>query len=134
MNPINRKKRNGNIYENQRTHQNEEFKIKLFEIIHYMWLYVCVWHCFCVRYIPAHYEDHSSESNYKFISEILKTYSRYMYSQQVILKPGTQMRDMYDALPFPLIFKVYLFNVLNPDDVMVGKKPILQEIGPFVFK
>lgn len=57
-----------------------------------------------------------------------------MLSQQVILKPGTQMRDMYDVLPFPMIFKIYLFNVLNPDDVMVGKKPKLQEIGPFVFQ
>lgn len=57
-----------------------------------------------------------------------------MHSQQVILKPGTQMRDMYDALPFPLIFKVYFFDVLNPDEVMDGKKPKLQEIGPYVFQ
>lgn len=44
------------------------------------------------------------------------------------------MRDMYNALPFPLIFKVYLFNVLNPDEVMRGAKPKLQEIGPYVFE
>lgn len=59
---------------------------------------------------------------------------RYVYLQMVTLKPGTLMRGMYDVLPFPMIFKVYFFNVLNPDDVMVGQKPILQEVGPFVFQ
>lgn len=44
------------------------------------------------------------------------------------------MRDMYDALPFPLIFKVYIFNVLNPDEVMQGNKPSFEEIGPYVFE
>lgn len=44
------------------------------------------------------------------------------------------MRDMYDALPFPLIFKVYLFNVENPDEVMQGAKPKLTEVGPYVFE
>lgn len=44
------------------------------------------------------------------------------------------MREMYDALPFPLIFKIYLFNVLNPDDVMNGGKPKLEEVGPYVFE
>lgn len=58
----------------------------------------------------------------------------FRYIQQVILKPGTQMRDMYDALPFPLIFKVYIFNVLNPDEVMQGNKPRFEEIGPYVFE
>lgn len=44
------------------------------------------------------------------------------------------MRDMYNVLPFPLIFKVYLWHVLNPDEVMTGAKPKLQEVGPFVFE
>lgn len=54
--------------------------------------------------------------------------------QQVILKPGTQMREMYDDLPFPLIFKVYLFHVENPDEVHLGGKPKLREVGPYVFE
>lgn len=52
----------------------------------------------------------------------------------MILKPGTQMRDMYDVLPFPLIFKVYLFHVENTAEVQEGGKPHLREIGPFVFE
>lgn len=44
------------------------------------------------------------------------------------------MRDMYNELPFPLIFKVYLFHVLNPDEVMKGGKPKFEERGPYVFE
>ncbi|KAJ6632868.1 Sensory neuron membrane protein 1 [Pseudolycoriella hygida] len=59
---------------------------------------------------------------------------RAILKSQVVLKPGTRMRDMYDALPFPLIFKVYLWHVLNPDEVMMGAKPKFQEVGPYVFE
>lgn len=44
------------------------------------------------------------------------------------------MRDMYNELPFPLIYKIYLFHVLNPDEVMKGGKPKFEERGPYVFE
>lgn len=54
--------------------------------------------------------------------------------QQLKLTPGTQMRDMFTEVPFPLDFKIYIFNVTNKDEVNVGAKPKLQEIGPFYFE
>lgn len=44
------------------------------------------------------------------------------------------MREMYEVLPFPLVFKVYLFHVENPDEVQLGGKPHMKEVGPFVFE
>lgn len=41
---------------------------------------------------------------------------------------------MYLRPPFPIEFKVYFFNVTNPEDVEKGSKPIVQEVGPYVFE
>ncbi|XP_011499318.1 PREDICTED: sensory neuron membrane protein 1 [Ceratosolen solmsi marchali] len=53
---------------------------------------------------------------------------------QVALKPGSDMRGMWSKLPFALEFRVYLFNVTNPDEIKAGQKPILREVGPFFFE
>lgn len=44
------------------------------------------------------------------------------------------MRDIYDELPFPLTFNVYLFNITNPDHVQTGDIPKLQQIGPYRYR
>lgn len=44
------------------------------------------------------------------------------------------MRDMFTEVPFPLDFKIYLFNITNKDEVNHGGKPKLQEVGPFYFE
>lgn len=41
---------------------------------------------------------------------------------------------MFEELPFPLDFKIYMFNTTNPDEVSKGAKPKLQEIGPYHFQ
>lgn len=100
-----------------------------------MWCHVCVFFRICLWYFSAYTEVYSPKCKTNLVfNKIFIIYLRISSTQQVILKPGTQMRDMYDALPFPLIFKVYFFNVLNPDDVMSGGKPQLEEIGPYVFQ
>ena len=30
--------------------------------------------------------------------------------------------------------KFYIFNVLNPDDVLLGEKPLLEERGPYSYR
>lgn len=30
--------------------------------------------------------------------------------------------------------RLYLFNITNPDEIMLGDKPILREIGPYTWK
>ncbi|EAA07986.4 AGAP002451-PA [Anopheles gambiae str. PEST] len=59
---------------------------------------------------------------------------RFMIKQNVLLKPGTQIRDMFEKIPFPLDFKLHIFNVTNPDEIMRGGKPRVNDIGPLYFE
>ncbi|KAG7305165.1 Sensory neuron membrane protein 2 [Plutella xylostella] len=54
--------------------------------------------------------------------------------KNIQLADGSLMFDKWKKLPMPLTFKVYVFNVTNPDAVDSGERPRLQEVGPFVYK
>lgn len=51
-----------------------------------------------------------------------------------VLEEGTDQWDMFMKMPFPFTFKVYLFDVQNPQDIMSGAVPIVKETGPFCYK
>ncbi|XP_034102036.1 sensory neuron membrane protein 1-like [Drosophila albomicans] len=57
-----------------------------------------------------------------------------LVKRSVNLKPGSETRQMWEKLPFPMIFKLYVFNVSNPQEIEAGGKPRLQEVGPLVFE
>lgn len=59
---------------------------------------------------------------------------KLMLKRQTELRPGAEMRAMWEIIPFYLGFKIYLFNITNPNEVLNGNKPILEEIGPYFFE
>ncbi|EDS45591.1 conserved hypothetical protein [Culex quinquefasciatus] len=65
---------------------------------------------------------------------ILPELVNLMLRQNVLLKPGTQMRGMFEKMPFPLDFKIHLFNVSNPEEIMKGGKPKIKDVGPYYFE
>jgi len=50
------------------------------------------------------------------------------------LKAGSDRYNSWLNPPVQPHLTGYAFNVTNPDDVIQGMKPILQEVGPFVYK
>ncbi|EDW09217.2 uncharacterized protein Dmoj_GI19165 [Drosophila mojavensis] len=58
---------------------------------------------------------------------------KQLIKRSVNLKPGSETRQLWEKMPFPLSFKVYVFNVTNSANIEAGGKPQLQEVGPFVY-
>ncbi|XP_030570540.1 sensory neuron membrane protein 2 isoform X2 [Drosophila novamexicana] len=54
--------------------------------------------------------------------------------QSVIIADGSEQYKRFVNLPQPLNFKVYIFNVTNPDMIQNGAIPIVEEIGPYVYR
>ncbi|VVC86960.1 unnamed protein product [Leptidea sinapis] len=54
--------------------------------------------------------------------------------KSVQIENSSLMFEKWRKLPMPLTFNVYLFNVTNVQDINSGMKPLLQEVGPFVYK
>ncbi|XP_050507504.1 sensory neuron membrane protein 1-like [Diabrotica virgifera virgifera] len=52
----------------------------------------------------------------------------------VNLGPGMEIRGMFLKVPFPLSFKIYVFNITNPMEIQNGAIPEVKEVGPFCFQ
>ncbi|XP_063972370.1 sensory neuron membrane protein 2-like [Diachasmimorpha longicaudata] len=55
-------------------------------------------------------------------------------NEAIPLVNGTEAYDRWKITPVPIIYKVYFFNVTNPDGVMNGNKSLLREVGPYIYK
>ncbi|KAJ6635489.1 Sensory neuron membrane protein 1 [Pseudolycoriella hygida] len=63
------------------------------------------------------------------VPKIVKTIVKFL----CVLKPGRFVRNKHE-MKLPFTYKLYLWNVTNPDEIMAGTaKPKMQEIGPYVF-
>ena len=52
----------------------------------------------------------------------------------MVLSAGTPAYEVWKKAEDPVYLKLHLFSVLNPDEVVNNKsKPILKEMGPYVF-
>nr|B0X4H5.2 RecName: Full=Sensory neuron membrane protein 1 [Culex quinquefasciatus] len=65
---------------------------------------------------------------------ILPELVNLMLRQNLRLKPGSDLRKMYEKVPFGLDFKVHIFNITNPQEIMQGGRPRVKDIGPFYFE
>ncbi|XP_011306891.1 sensory neuron membrane protein 1 [Fopius arisanus] len=65
---------------------------------------------------------------------IFPPFLKSQLKKQVTLKPGGDVRKMWEVVPFGIDFRVYLFNITNPDEIKTGAKPIVKEVGPFFYE
>lgn len=58
----------------------------------------------------------------QFAKLIFSFLNKNFPTQNLVLKPGSELRELWSEAPFAVTFKVYVFNITNPDDVVQGRK------------
>lgn len=51
-----------------------------------------------------------------------------------MLEEGTEQFERWVNIPQPLLFKIFIFNVTNPKEVLNGGVPRVKEVGPYVYR
>lgn len=69
-----------------------------------------------------------------FYPQLIKLNLPCTIFQAKSLAPGGETRQMWEKVPFPITFKVHIFNVTNYLAVQNGDIPMLDEIGPYYFE
>jgi len=55
--------------------------------------------------------------------------------QELTLSPNSRSYSLWKVIPVPIYMEFYLFNWTNPEEIHnPAKKPILKELGPYVFR
>lgn len=50
------------------------------------------------------------------------------------IDPNSLSFNMWKEIPVPFYLSVYFFNILNPEEIIQGQKPQVQERGPYVYR
>lgn len=55
--------------------------------------------------------------------------------QNLVIDPENDMSyTMWKDVPVPFYMSVYFFNVLNPEEILNGEKPMVEQKGPYVYR
>lgn len=54
--------------------------------------------------------------------------------KNVVLRNGTEIFNSWEKPPLPVYTQFYFFNVTNPEEILRGEKPLLQEVGPYTYR
>ncbi|XP_047426294.1 scavenger receptor class B member 1 isoform X1 [Mugil cephalus] len=55
--------------------------------------------------------------------------------KNIVISPKNELSyTMWKDVPVPFFMSVYFFNVLNPQEILKGEKPMVEERGPYVYR
>lgn len=63
-----------------------------------------------------------------------KKFHFYLQLQRLVLLNHSQFYQGWENPPIPIYSKFYIFNITNYNRIFGGVKPVLQQVGPFVFR
>ncbi|XP_042297858.1 scavenger receptor class B member 1 isoform X1 [Sceloporus undulatus] len=59
---------------------------------------------------------------------------RDQVTKNVRLEPNSMAFNLWKDIPVPFYMSIYFFEVLNPNEVLRGEKPIVNQRGPYVYR
>lgn len=63
------------------------------------------------------------------------THSPFVFlSQNIVLRNGSETFDSWKKPPLPVYIQFYFFNVTNPEEILRGETPRLEEVGPYTYR
>jgi hypothetical protein len=63
-----------------------------------------------------------------------RSFSKKISLQEIPIREGSRIAQVWQKPPITPYLKIYFFNVTNPRRFLKGAKPVLQEVGPFVYE
>ncbi|EHB09521.1 Lysosome membrane protein 2 [Heterocephalus glaber] len=54
--------------------------------------------------------------------------------KNVVLRNGTEVFHSWEKPPLPVYTQFYFFNVTNPEEILRGEPPLLEEVGPYTYR
>uniref|UniRef100_A0A8C8IRW2 Uncharacterized protein n=1 Tax=Oncorhynchus tshawytscha TaxID=74940 RepID=A0A8C8IRW2_ONCTS len=54
--------------------------------------------------------------------------------QEITLTEGSRVFETWKNPPPPVFMQYFFFNVTNPDEFLVGAKPIVSQVGPYTYR
>ncbi|KAK2115852.1 Lysosome membrane protein 2 [Saguinus oedipus] len=52
----------------------------------------------------------------------------------IVLRNGTEAFDSWEKPPLPVYTQFYFFNVTNPEEILRGETPRVEEVGPYTYR
>lgn len=54
--------------------------------------------------------------------------------KDIVLRNGSETFASWEKPPIPVYSQFYFFNVTNPEEILKGEKPRLEEVGPYTYR
>uniref|UniRef100_A0A673VFC1 Scavenger receptor class B member 2 n=1 Tax=Suricata suricatta TaxID=37032 RepID=A0A673VFC1_SURSU len=54
--------------------------------------------------------------------------------KNIVLRNGSETFDSWKKPPLPVYIQFYFFNVTNPEEILRGETPRLEEVGPYTYR
>ncbi|KAK1174400.1 lysosome membrane protein 2-like [Acipenser oxyrinchus oxyrinchus] len=68
------------------------------------------------------------------VTQVFQTVLHNLVKKQIVLKEGADVFKSWQNPSPPVYMQYYFFNVTNAEAVMQGRKPTVEEIGPYTYR